>query len=111
MERKAIDVLEALSVTVSSVRTRLASLAAGQRQSVAVARSVMSNSRVVLPDKRGPGHRANREALDLIKRLRQQGFGLIISATTWQRTGLAWLQPAPGRCRCRQRPAGDLSTR
>ncbi|HEY0191111.1 MAG TPA: ATP-binding cassette domain-containing protein, partial [Kofleriaceae bacterium] len=41
MERKAVEVLRRLSVKIPSVRIPIASLSGGQRQSVAVARSVM----------------------------------------------------------------------
>src|SRR5262249_44674181 len=48
MERRALEVLGQLSVKIPHVRTQVASLSGGQRQSVAVARSVMWDARVVL---------------------------------------------------------------
>src|SRR5262245_41670342 len=46
MEKRAIEVLRGLSVSIPYVRTLIASLSGGQRQSVAVARSVMWNSKL-----------------------------------------------------------------
>jgi D-xylose transport system ATP-binding protein len=50
MERAASKVIEDLHVRIPSVRTQVASLSGGQRQSTAVARAVMWNSKVVLLD-------------------------------------------------------------
>ena len=51
MERKARETLASLSVrTVSSVRQRVASLSGGQRQTVAIAKAVLWNSKVVFLD-------------------------------------------------------------
>ena len=50
MEKRAIDLLSELHVKIPSVRNVIASMSGGQRQSVAVARSVMWDSKVVLLD-------------------------------------------------------------
>src|SRR5438128_6980802 len=51
MEQRTSETLKSLSVTtIQSVRQRVASLSGGQRQSVAVARSVMWNSKIVILD-------------------------------------------------------------
>jgi D-xylose transport system ATP-binding protein len=80
MERRAIDVLRGLSVKIPSVRTAVASLSGGQRQSVAVARSVMWNAKVVLLDEptAALGVAQTRQVLDLIRRLREQGLGVVV---------------------------------
>lgn len=80
MEKRAIDTLRTLSVSIPSVRTLIASLSGGQRQSVAVARAVMWNSKVVLLDEptAALGVAQSRQVLDLIRRLRDQGLGVVV---------------------------------
>ncbi len=80
MERRAIDVLQTLSVNIPDVRTPIASLSGGQRQSVAVARSVMWNAKIVVLDEptAALGVAQTRQVLDLIKRLRQQGLAVVM---------------------------------
>jgi D-xylose transport system ATP-binding protein len=80
MEKRANEVLSGLSVRIPSVRTPVASLSGGQRQSVAVARSVMWQSKVVLLDEptAALGVAQTRQVLDLIKRLREQGLGVVV---------------------------------
>ena len=80
MEQPAIQVLRELSVKIPNVRTPIASLSGGQRQSVAVARAVMWNSKVVLLDEptAALGVAQTRQVLDLIKRLREQGLGVVV---------------------------------
>jgi D-xylose transport system ATP-binding protein len=80
MERRAIEVLRDLSVKIPSVRTQVASLSGGQRQSVAVARAVMGDARVVLLDEptAALGVAQTRQVLDLIMRLREQGLGVVV---------------------------------
>lgn len=80
MEKRARGVLSGLSVTIPSVRSLVASLSGGQRQSVAVARAVMWNSKVVLLDEptAALGVAQTRQVLDLILRLREQGLGVVV---------------------------------
>ena len=81
MEKRANDTLASLSVTtINSVRQTVAGLSGGQRQSVAVAKAVMWNSRVVILDEptAALGVAQTRQVLDLVKRLGEQGLAVVI---------------------------------
>jgi D-xylose transport system ATP-binding protein len=81
MERRARETLKTLSVTtIRSVRQIVAGLSGGQRQSVAVAKAVMWNSRVVILDEptAALGVAQTRQVLDLVKRLGDQGLAVVI---------------------------------
>jgi D-xylose transport system ATP-binding protein len=81
MERRASDTLSSLSVTtIQSVRQTVAGLSGGQRQSVAVAKAVMWNSKVVILDEptAALGVAQTRQVLDLVKRLGQQGLAVVL---------------------------------
>jgi D-xylose transport system ATP-binding protein len=80
MEREAARVIDELHVRIPSVRSRVATLSGGQRQSTAVARAVMWNSTVVLLDEptAALGVEQTRLVKDLILRLREQGLGVVM---------------------------------
>src|SRR3712207_4755764 len=81
MEARAKDTLKSLSVTtIRSVRQTVAGLSGGQRQSVAVAKAVMWNSRVVILDEptAALGVAQTKQVLDLVRRLADQGLGVIL---------------------------------
>ena len=81
MERAASETLASLRVTtVRSVRQPVASLSGGQRQSVAVAKAVMWNSKLVIMDEptAALGVVQTRQVLDLIKRLRDRGLAVMV---------------------------------
>ena len=80
MERQAIEVLQNLSVVLPSVRRPVATLSGGQRQSIAIARAVMWNSKVVILDEptAALGVAQTRNVLNLIKRLRERGLGVVL---------------------------------
>ena len=80
MEKRALDVLHGLAVHLPDVRVKAAALSGGQRQAVAVARAVMWNSRLVLLDEptAALGVAQTRQVLDLIRRLRKQGLGVVV---------------------------------
>jgi len=81
MERAAAETLSGLRVTtVRSVRQPVASLSGGQRQSVAVAKAVMWNSKLVIMDEptAALGVVQTKQVLDLIKRLRDHGLAVMV---------------------------------
>lgn len=81
MERKARETLASLSVrTVKSVRQIVASLSGGQRQTVAIAKAVLWNSRVVFLDEptAALGVAQTRQVLNLVRRLADAGLGVVL---------------------------------
>src|SRR5690348_7166874 len=81
MERAAGQTLANLRVTtVRSIRQPVASLSGGQRQSVAVAKAVMWNSKLVIMDEptAALGVVQTRMVLDLVKRLRDRGLAVMV---------------------------------
>jgi D-xylose transport system ATP-binding protein len=81
MERKARETLASLNVrTVKSVRQKVASLSGGQRQTVAIAKSVLWNSRVVMLDEptAALGVAQTEQVLALVRRLADAGLGVVI---------------------------------
>ena len=81
MEEKTSSTLSTLAVTtIRSVRQTVATLSGGQRQSVAVARAVMWNSKVVILDEptAALGVAQTEQVLALVRRLGEQGLGVVI---------------------------------
>ena len=80
MERRTVEVLRQLEVKLPSVRSVVASLSGGQRQSIAVAKTILRNARVVLLDEptAALGVAQTRQVLNLIKRLREQGLAVVV---------------------------------
>ncbi|PSK98209.1 monosaccharide ABC transporter ATP-binding protein (CUT2 family) [Murinocardiopsis flavida] len=80
MERKARDLLDSLSVTMPSLRVPVASLSGGQRQIIAIARSLLGEPQVVMLDEptAALGVEQTAQVLDLIERLRDQGLGVLL---------------------------------
>ena len=81
MERKASETLKGLSVrTLKSVRMKVSSLSGGQRQTVAIARAVLWNSRIVILDEptAALGVAQTEQVLQLVRRLADAGLGVIL---------------------------------
>ena len=81
MEQKTAETLKGLRVTtIRSIRQVVATLSGGQRQSVAVARAVMWNSKVVMLDEptAALGVAQTEQVLALVKRLAEQGLAVVL---------------------------------
>ena len=81
MEKEASDTLRRLSVrTVKSVRQKVSSLSGGQRQTVAIARSVLKKARVVVLDEptAALGVAQSEQVLNLVRSLAEQGVAVIM---------------------------------
>ena len=80
MERRGLEVLRTLDVKLPSIRAIVATLSGGQRQSIAVAKTILRNAKVVLLDEptAALGVAQTRQVLNLIKRLREQGLGVVV---------------------------------
>ncbi|MCW2510906.1 MAG: Monosaccharide transporter ATP-binding protein family [Modestobacter sp.] len=80
MEQAARDTLTRLSVrTLKSVRQPVASLSGGQRQTVAIAKAVLWESKVVILDEptAALGVAQTRQVLDLVRRLADTGHAVV----------------------------------
>jgi len=81
METKARETLRSLAVrTINSVRQPVASLSGGQRQTVAIARAVLWNGKVVVLDEptAALGVAQTRQVLNLVRRLADNGIGVVL---------------------------------
>jgi D-xylose transport system ATP-binding protein len=81
MEQSTAETLKSLAVTtIRSIRQPVATLSGGQRQSVAVAKAVQWNSRLVILDEptAALGVAQTRQVLDLVKRLADKGLAIVL---------------------------------
>jgi D-xylose transport system ATP-binding protein len=80
MEKQTGELLGRLAVTILDMRSEVGTLSGGQRQQVAIARSLLGDPKVVVLDEptAALGVRQTALVLDLIKRLREEGHAVVV---------------------------------
>ncbi|MFJ9850639.1 ATP-binding cassette domain-containing protein [Streptomyces sp. NPDC101150] len=80
MERLTLELLDTLAIRMPDVRRPVASLSGGQRQTVAISRSLLGDPRMVLLDEptAALGIEQTAQVLDLVEQLRERGLGVLL---------------------------------
>jgi D-xylose transport system ATP-binding protein len=80
MEARSWELLKQLSAKIPSVRIPVASLSGGQRQTVAISRSLLGDPKVVMLDEptAALGVAQTAQVLNLVERLREHGLGVVL---------------------------------
>ncbi|KIZ16227.1 ATP-binding cassette domain-containing protein [Streptomyces natalensis] len=80
MERVTLELLDTLAIRMPGVRRPVASLSGGQRQTVAISRSLLGAPRLVLLDEptASLGIEQTSQVLDMVDQLRERGLGVLL---------------------------------
>ena len=80
MERRSHELLGNLAMTITDLRAEVGTMSGGQRQQVAIARALLGEPQVMILDEptAALGVPQTNQVLDLIKRLRDQGQGVVV---------------------------------
>ncbi len=80
MEKRSRSLLSRLKINIPNIRQRVRSMSGGQRQSIAIARCVCFNARVVILDEptAALGVEETRKVYALIREMRDQGLAVLI---------------------------------
>src|SRR4030042_2848123 len=80
MHEESKKILERLELEIPSLRNRISMLSGGQRQAVAISRSIYWNAKLLILDEptAALGVAEQKKVLDLVRLLRSQGIGIII---------------------------------
>ena len=80
MEKRSRDLLGRLKINMPNIRQRVRSMSGGQRQSIAIARCVCFNARVVILDEptAALGVEETRKVYALIREMRDQGLAVLL---------------------------------
>src|ERR671932_228557 len=80
MEHRSHELLSNLAVTITDVRAEVGTMSGGQRQQVAIARSLLGEPKLVMLDEptAALGVRQTAQVLALVKRLRDRGLGVVV---------------------------------
>jgi D-xylose transport system ATP-binding protein len=80
MEKETGELLQNLAVTITDVRAEVGTMSGGQRQQVAIARSLLGEPKLVMLDEptAALGVRQTAQVLELVKRLRDRGYGVLV---------------------------------